>query len=69
VKLAAYLLGAMLATYSVVGGIQVDFTPTYMIIAMPSECKQGGVFQYKAPTQQYYTSLMEEVARWVKSGR
>lgn len=66
--LIALLMSGSVAL-SVIGGIRVDFTPTYMIIAMPSECKQGGVFQYKAPTQQYYTSLMEEVTRWLKSGR
>ena len=67
-KVAAYLLGAMLATYSVVGGIRVDFTPTYMIVALPSDCTQGKVWEYTAPTQQYYTSLIGEVLTWLKNG-
>jgi hypothetical protein len=51
-KWVLYIIGATLATYSVVGGITLRFQPIYLVMNMPNECTKGSAMSYGPPEQE-----------------
>lgn len=60
-KWLLYIIGATLATYSVIGGITVRFQPAYIIIQMPNACTKGDSFMYAPPEQETLVDLTWEL--------
>lgn len=57
IKYILILLGFTLSAYSIVGSIQIQFTPMYVAVQPPNECSSGSHFVYAGPESNWNVSV------------